>query len=155
MELKQNQELGLYKIIEMVGSGGMGTVYKAHDKKLARDVAIKVIHSKTTGDKTVERFIREAQAIAKCNHPGIVQIYHYDEIDGYPYFVMEYVEGMSLQNILQKPGNYQKNLKPRSLNWWMPGILSLHKTRQGFHIISGKLSRIHLKIALILKKLAR
>src|SRR5712691_7593701 len=91
MPLSAGDKLGPYEILAPIGKGGMGEVYRAHDSRLKRDVAIKV--SKT---EFSERFEREAQAIAALNHPNICQLYDV----GPNYLVMEYIEGTPLNGPL-------------------------------------------------------
>lgn len=95
--------IGHYSIVAELGRGGMGVVYKAHEESLNRFVAIKVLGEHLTEDPAhVQRFIREAQSAARLNHPNIVQIYAVNQEEGKHYFVMEYVSGKSLQQILRK-----------------------------------------------------
>ncbi len=97
------QRVGGYRIIERVGRGGMGTVYKAEQIDLQRIVALKVISEEHTKDKDfVDLFIHEARAAAKLNHPNIVQVYDVKRHNEYYYFSMEYVSGGSVQEILNK-----------------------------------------------------
>ena len=91
MPLSAGDKLGPYEILAPIGKGGMGEVYRAHDSRLNRDVAIKV-----SGAEFSERFEREAQAIAALNHPNICQIYDV----GPNYLVMEYIEGTPLKGPL-------------------------------------------------------
>jgi non-specific serine/threonine protein kinase len=91
-----------YKIIEKLGSGGMGEVYLAEDTKLNRRVALKFLPSQLVSDEEFKaRFTREAQAAAKLNHPNIITIYEVSEHDGRPYFAMEHIEGESLREIIK------------------------------------------------------
>ena len=97
------QRIGGYRIIERVGRGGMGTVYKAEQVDLQRIVALKVISEEHTKDKDfVDLFIHEARAAAKLNHPNIVQVYDVKRHNEYYYFSMEFVSGGSVQEILNK-----------------------------------------------------
>jgi serine/threonine protein kinase len=90
------------EIIELLGKGGMGAVYKARQTKLDRLVALKVLPGETGRDPTfAERFLREARALARLNHPGIVAVHDFGEADGLLYFVMEYVEGANLRQIMR------------------------------------------------------
>ncbi len=84
MPLTAGDKLGPYEILELIGKGGMGEVYRARDLRLNRDVAIK-----TSAAQFSERFEREAKAIAALNHPNICQLYDV----GPNYLVMEYIEG--------------------------------------------------------------
>src|SRR5210317_1780209 len=94
-----------YKIVEKLGEGGMGIVYKAHDTKLNRDVAIKILppHLLISEDDRA-RFQREAKAAAALNHNHIATVYEINETDGKPFIVMEYVDGKTLdQHIANSP----------------------------------------------------
>ena len=87
-----------YRILEELGRGGMGVVYKAEDTKLKRTVALKFLHPTALGGETERtRFLHEAQAAAALNHPNITTIYETDEADRQMFIVMEYVEGISLK----------------------------------------------------------
>jgi serine/threonine protein kinase len=96
--------LGRYHILEQLGEGGMATVYKAHDTRLERNVAIKVIRNDLFGaavlERMLKRFEREARALAKLSHPNIVKVLDYGEYEGAPYFVMEYLPGGTLKEKL-------------------------------------------------------
>ncbi|MEO8612787.1 MAG: protein kinase [Chloroflexota bacterium] len=101
MALYEGQMLGPYQIIGQLGQGGMATVYKAYHAKLDRYVAIKVMHPAFKDDGNfLARFEREAQIVAKLEHPHIVQVYDYAEHDGQPYLVMKFIEGRTLKRIL-------------------------------------------------------
>jgi eukaryotic-like serine/threonine-protein kinase len=96
---------GRYRILEKLGEGGMGAVYKAHDTQLDRDVAVKVLPGHHLKDAdAVARFQREARALAKLSHPNIIQAYDSGEDIGRHFLVMEYVEGASLAAILRERG---------------------------------------------------
>ena len=91
-----------YKILEKLGEGGMGVVYKAHDTKLNRDVAIKFLPqaiSKAGVER--ERFLQEAQAVAALNHPNICVIFEINDDAEQPYIVMEYVDGSTIRTKLE------------------------------------------------------
>lgn len=88
-----------YKIMEKIGAGGMGEVYLAEDTKLRRKVAVKFLPTHLVSNEDIKaRFVREAQTIAKLNHPNIVSIYDVNEFNGRPFYVMELVDGESLHN---------------------------------------------------------
>lgn len=94
-----------YRIEKRVGSGGMANVYKAEDETLGRRVAIKVLHQRYAEDSQfVERFLREASAAAKLSHPNIVQVYDRGEANGSYYIAMEYIEGMTLKDLVRRRG---------------------------------------------------
>ena len=85
-----------YNIGTELGRGGMGSVYRAYDASLKRDVAIKVLNTEGMETESKDRLQREAQISAQLNHPNIVTTFDVGEIDGLPYIVMELVEGGSL-----------------------------------------------------------
>ena len=93
-----------YKIIEKLGEGGMGVVYKAEDTKLERTVALKFLSLTSIGDEEKKRFKREAKAAASLNHPNIATIHAIDEADDQTFIAMEFVEGESLQEIVGANG---------------------------------------------------
>ncbi|WP_057913455.1 Stk1 family PASTA domain-containing Ser/Thr kinase [Peribacillus muralis] len=94
---------GRYKLIEMVGGGGMANVYLARDMILDRDVALKILRMDFNNDEEfIKRFNREAQAATSLAHPNIVSIYDVGEEDAIYYIVMEYVDGFTLKQYIQK-----------------------------------------------------
>ena len=94
--------LGRYRVIEQLGAGGMGIVYRAHDEKLDRVVAVKVVTPGVlTSRDARDRFRREALTLARLNHPHIAALYDVGEQDGIDYIVMECVQGQSLRTALQ------------------------------------------------------
>ncbi len=97
-----------YKIVSLLGKGGMGTVYKAYDTKLDRYIAIKMLSPSGGGDPTrfIERFKREAKNQAKLSHPNIVTVYGFIEYSNLLGIVMEYVEGESLEKVIDRQGRF-------------------------------------------------
>jgi len=86
-----------YRIVEKIGAGGMGVVYRAHDEQLDRDVAIKVLPPGTLSDENARRrFRREAMALARLNHPHVGAVYDFGQQDGIDFLVMDLVTGISL-----------------------------------------------------------
>src|SRR5947199_645410 len=88
--------LGHYRIIEQIGAGGMGVVYRAHDEQLERDVAVKVLPTGILVDEAArKRFRKEALALAKLNHPNIATIFEFSSQDSTDYLVTEYISGLT------------------------------------------------------------
>jgi len=93
------QKLGQYRILEQLGAGGMGVVYRARDERLDRDVAIKTLPASTPADEPArKRFRKEALALSKLNHAHIATIFDFDTLDGLDFLVMELVEGERLSS---------------------------------------------------------
>ncbi|GAB4526456.1 MAG: hypothetical protein Kow0063_00740 [Anaerolineae bacterium] len=123
--------IGKYRIVARLGRGGMAEVYKAYQPGLNRYVAIKVLHSHLAGDEDfIERFEREATAVAKLRHPHIVTVYDFDIEDGRYYMVMEFVEGPTLK----------AELKERSLKGQ---IFSLTETTHIFTSLASAIDYAH------------
>jgi Tol biopolymer transport system component len=105
MHLAAGTRVGHYQILASLGAGGMGEVYRARDPRLDRTVAIKVLSSsRAAGPHELERFQREALAIARVNHPNICAVYDVGQEEGVPFLVMELLEGESLaERLLRGP----------------------------------------------------
>ncbi|MEG9431870.1 protein kinase domain-containing protein [Terriglobus sp. ADX1] len=101
MEGHGPRQYGPYVVLEQIGSGGMGAVYRARDRRLERDVAIKVLHRNLEMAGARERFLREARAVSSLNHPNISTIFDIGEQDGDPYLVMELLHGESIKDRLR------------------------------------------------------
>jgi serine/threonine-protein kinase len=96
---------GRYELEELVGSGGMATVYRAHDRLLERPVAMKILHEQFAQDPdALERFGREARAVAQLAHPNIVTVIDRGEDAGRPYIVFEYISGENLKQLVARQG---------------------------------------------------
>jgi serine/threonine-protein kinase len=97
------ETLGHYHILEKLGQGGMGVVYRAHDERLDRDVAIKVLPAGSLSDEPArKRFRKEALALARLNHPNIETIYEFATEDGLDFLVMEYIAGATLVDRIRR-----------------------------------------------------
>lgn len=96
--------VGPYRILEHIGEGGMGVVYRARDVQLRRDVALKLFGDSASSPSSWQRFLREAQFLASINHPHVLQIYNIGEFRELPYFAMELLEGSLADQLrLKKP----------------------------------------------------
>jgi eukaryotic-like serine/threonine-protein kinase len=98
------QHIGKYRILDRIGRGGMGTVYRALDDTLNREVAIKVLNAELNDPEIARRFRAEAIAIARLNHPGIATIYELLQHDGQWLMVMEFVRGETLEHMVERLG---------------------------------------------------
>jgi len=105
MALPLGSKLGSYEVLSLLGTGGMGEVYRARDTRLGRVVAIKVLPAERTADEDRRRrFVQEARAASALNHPNIVTIYEIESADGNDFIVMEYVSGKTLDSIIPRHG---------------------------------------------------
>ncbi len=96
-------QVGKYKIREKLGQGAMGEVFRAHDPVLGRDVAIKILAEKLSGDEMArQRFQREARAAAQLNHPNIITVHDFGEQEGMAYMAMELLGGTDLRELIEK-----------------------------------------------------
>src|SRR5919204_4041076 len=95
--------IGKYKVLERLGSGGMGSVYLCEHKLMRRRVAVKVLPAAKANDEaSLGRFYREARAVAAVDHPNIVRAYDIDQEENLHFLVMEYVDGTNLQDLIKK-----------------------------------------------------
>lgn len=100
-QLKVGDQVGTYRIVRKIGAGGMGEIYEAWEEDLNRRVAIKIIAQRALeNESVVERFRAEGRALAKLSNPHIVGVYLLGNIENRPYIVMEYIEGLPLQDFL-------------------------------------------------------
>ena len=98
MTLESGHRLGKFEVLDLIGRGATGEVYRARDTELGREVAIKVIARHLADDPAhMQRFEREARALAALNHPGIATIYGFEEHEGRRFIVMELVPGETLK----------------------------------------------------------
>jgi serine/threonine protein kinase len=116
MENLTGKTIDRFQIVALLGQGGMATVYKAHDSRLDRDVAIKLIRRSAFPpemlDRILVRFEREARSMARLAHPNIVKVHDYGEYEGSPYLVLEYLPGGDLKGRLDgKPIAWQEAVR--------------------------------------------
>lgn len=103
--IMQDKIANRYAIKRLIGQGGMADVYLAYDEIMGREVAIKVLRTKLASDpQTLVRFIREASAARKLSHPNVVEIYDVGESGDLHYIVMEYINGMTLKELISRTG---------------------------------------------------
>ena len=94
-------QIGRFRILDRVGEGAMGVVFRGRDESLDRDVALKVMRARAAGPEDRERFLREARAVARLQHPNIITVYELGEHDGAPFIAMELLEGVDLQRAIE------------------------------------------------------
>jgi serine/threonine-protein kinase len=128
MDQKVVQKIGKYEIVAELGQGGMGVVYKARDPFIGRLVALKTITPELVSDPEIlKRFYREAQSAGTLQHPNIVTIYDLGEAEGRPYIAMEFVEGESLQNIINRRARIPLAAKLKLVQQFCEGLGHAHK----------------------------
>src|ERR1700704_5407017 len=92
-----NQTLSHYRVLEQIGAGGMGIVYRARDEQLERDVAIKVLPPRVLADDDArKRFHKEALSLARLNHPNVATVHEFGSQDGIDFLVTEYISGIAM-----------------------------------------------------------
>jgi serine/threonine-protein kinase len=122
------QKIGKYEIVSELGQGGMGVVYKARDPFIGRLVALKTITPELVTDPEIlKRFYREAQSAGTLMHQNIVTIYDLGEADGRPYIAMEFVEGESLQSIINRRARIPLAAKLKLVQQFCEGLGHAHK----------------------------
>jgi serine/threonine protein kinase/tetratricopeptide (TPR) repeat protein len=109
------ERLGEFRVLRELGRGGMGIVYEAVQEPLGRNVALKVIHHVHLDAKRLQRFRREAQAVAQLHHTNIVPIFGFGEHEGLPYYAMQYIRGDGLDTLL---GTWRREGSPRAEERW-------------------------------------
>ena len=113
---------GRYRLVELIGQGGMARIYRAHDKQLDRDVAVKLLRPEYGRDPDFgSRFRQEAQAAASLNHPNVVSVYDYGQDEAGPFIVMELVAGEDLAAIVKRSGALPPRRSVR------PGAAAAHR----------------------------
>jgi eukaryotic-like serine/threonine-protein kinase len=127
--VKEKKRIGDYELISKLGEGGMGSVFKARQVFMDRVIALKILSPKMAKNKDFrERFVREARAVAKLNHPHIVAGIDVGSKDGYCYFAMEFVDGESLGQYMQRKGG--KLEEGTALEFIRQTALALHHAHQ-------------------------
>ena len=126
-QLAPGQVLGHYRIAQKIGEGGMGEVYRARDEHLGRDVAIKVLPTRTLADPHArKRFRKEADVLSKLNHPNIATIYDFDTQAGVDFLVMEYIPGEMLSDKLGQEPLLEKEVARLGLQL-VEGLAAAHE----------------------------
>ena len=129
-------KLGPYEIVESIGAGGMGEVYRARDARLGRDVAIKVLPASLSRDaERLKRFEQEARAASALNHTNILTIFDIGAHEGAPFLVMELLEGGTLRERLSNPG--ARKSKPKQSSHLTPGSGSSGNVSDAAGLASG------------------
>ena|ERR1051326_993152 len=104
MEPTKPTRIGAYDIVDVIGRGGMGTVFRGNDPRIGRAVAIKVLTAAAEDPDLLIRFYREAKYTGSLHHQNIVTVYELGHQDGVPYLVMEYLEGVTLEAMIGRDG---------------------------------------------------
>src|SRR3954469_270624 len=118
---------GRYRLVELLGQGGMATIYRARDSQLERDVAVKVLRPEYGADPDFfARFRQEAQSAASLNHPGIVSVYDYGTDPAGPFIVMELIDGEDLASIIRRTGALSPRQAARLLAQAARAIAAAH-----------------------------
>ena len=135
--------LGHYRIVERIGAGGMGVVYRAHDERLQRDVAVKVLSADTlASDAGRKQFRQEALTLSRLNHPNIATVFDFDTQNGTDYLVIEYISGITLDTKLAKHALPEREVVSLAVQLCQ-GLEAAHKNG----IIHGDLKPSNLQIA--------
>ena len=124
MDTLVGKTLSHYRILEQIGRGGMGVVYRAHDEVLRRDVAVKVLSPSFASDPDrLRRFEQEARSAGALNHPNILAIYDFGEHEGSPYAVAELLEGKTLR---EQMGGRPIPARKAAESWQPQGPIRTH-----------------------------
>ena len=112
MSLATGTRIGPYEIVELLGEGGMGQVYRARDPRLGRDIAVKILTAESRhNDEAIARFEREARAVASLSHPNILSIHDFGSDDGIFFVVTELLQGRTLREEMQTPMSWRKAIE--------------------------------------------
>jgi len=104
MSLATGSRIGPYEIVELLGEGGMGQVYRARDPRLGRDIAVKILTAESRhNEEAIARFEREARAVASLSHPNILAIHDFGSDEGIFFVVTELLQGRTLRDAMQTP----------------------------------------------------
>lgn len=118
------RSVGEYQLVSLLGEGGMGVVFKGQHSTLGQVVAIKMLHPNMIKAKSIkERFVREAQAMARLRHPNILQIYNFIENEDGCFIILEYVEGKSFEELLEESGLLPAS---RAIDLFIPILKAMH-----------------------------
>lgn len=130
--LRNGTQLGAYTLVRLIGRGGMGEVYEAHENKLQRRVALKIIAPSNpeehNRDDLIRRFMQEARTLAQVNHPNVVTIYSIDRVGDVQFIAMEYVDGTALRDILKK-SKFKSSEAAPLFEQMLEGLRCLHDNR--------------------------
>ncbi len=121
------ERIGPYRLLERVGRGGMGVVYRAYQENLDRTVALKMLAPGRTGRDYLERFRQEVRAMAGLSHPHVVAVFDAGEVLGRPYLVMEFVEGQTLQEYMEQHGPLEPEQAARLVAQVAQAVEFLHQ----------------------------
>jgi serine/threonine-protein kinase len=121
------RSVGKYRILDRLGRGGMGTVYRAIDDTLQREVAIKILNAEVTEPETLKRFRAEAITLAKLHHPSIATLYELREEDGELMMVMEFVHGETLQRLADRMGPMPPDFAAQLCAQALDGLAHAHR----------------------------
>jgi serine/threonine-protein kinase len=112
VSLATGSRIGPYEIVELLGEGGMGQVYRARDPRLGRDIAVKILTAESRhNDEAIARFEREARAVASLSHPNILSIHDFGSDDGIFFVVTELLQGRTLRDAMQTPMSWRKAIE--------------------------------------------
>jgi len=116
-----------YSLLAEVGTGGMGVVYKAHDRRLDEVVAIKMLRAGSVDAENLDRFLDELKTARRITHPNVLRTYDFGEVDGQPYISMEYVNGLTLRTLLARKGRLPYGAGLRVARQVCAGLAAVHE----------------------------